>query len=397
MGYEPVTIREAAQMEVLLFVGLAFVGGLAVIFWGFQTYQFGRIIRDTPPEPVRSVAMGRTEVVGNVEPHKRMYDQPFTDGQCVYGKLKVREYKEYPNDDDKDDQWETVQTEEFATSFMIDDDTGQILIDPNDDTMFEVSSAHTTNISVDGGQSPPPPVQEFLSSAKSGAGSPPGVMATTGDDGASGLKGRVSGVLGSVTGGRIGSSDSGDEMDDAGTGGGQAGSAGGPNTDGPTNGPQGHGQGDQSPAGQQSQTEDLDEFEKVTEQVSEDASSVEHVTRSQLGSVSSTSRDRKYEQEVIPAEEEIYVYGGATRRDPTKIGPDDEAVAIQTDPSTEEFIISDKSEFELAKTYRNRSVVYMLSGLIASAFILALLAQILITGPLYGIDRAMPGIIGFLL
>ena len=56
LEYEPVTIREAAQLEILLFVGLAFVGGLAVVYWGFQTYQFGRVIRDTPPEPIQSVA-----------------------------------------------------------------------------------------------------------------------------------------------------------------------------------------------------------------------------------------------------------------------------------------------------------------------------------------------------
>lgn len=69
------TIGEATQAEILLFVGLAFVCGLLGVYWGLQTHQFGRVIRDTPPEPVRSVAMGRTEIPGEIVPAARMYER----------------------------------------------------------------------------------------------------------------------------------------------------------------------------------------------------------------------------------------------------------------------------------------------------------------------------------
>jgi hypothetical protein len=70
--------------------------------------------------------------------------------------------------------------------------------------------------------------------------------------------------------------------------------------------------------------------------------------------------------------------------------PQNQDVLIRSDPSTGEFIISDRDEFDLASTYRNRSAMYVIAGVIASAFILAVLVQILITGPLYGIEAAMP-------
>lgn len=289
MTYEPVTIREAAQMEVLLFVGLAFVGALAIIFWGFQTYQFGRLIRDTAPEPVSSVAMGRTELDGDAVPAETVFDQPFSEGQCVYAEFKVREYEE-SDDDDEDDSWETVQSGTRSAPFYIDDGTGRMLVEPNDDTIYELSDAWSTEIRVGRSESPPPVVQEFLGN---GGGVPP-------------------------------------------------------------------------------------------------TSDVDHVTRGEIGSVGSTNQKRRYKQTVVPINEETYVFGGATHRDPEEMGPDDDQVILSTDPGTQEFIISDKGEFELASFYRNRSIVYIAGGLIAGAMILAVLAQILITGPVFGIDLTLP-------
>lgn len=330
MGYDPVTIREAAQVEILLFVALAFVGGLGIVYWGFQTYQFGRLIRDTPPEPIGSVAMGRTEITGAVHPATRVYDQPFTAGQCVYGELTVREYKEY-DDDDKEDEWETVQTDSFGAPFYIEDGTGRMLVEPNDDTLYEISEAHTTTVSVSGGSTPPGPVQDFL---RSSSGS-----TYSSDDG--GLLARIRGVFGI------------------------AGS-------------------EETVQGGDPDTVDMGTREEG------DPAGIEHIRRSELGSVGTTSQDRRYIQTVLPLTDEGYVFGGATRPAADETVPNGEAVVLRADPTTGEFIISDKDEFELARVYRTRSVLYIGAGIVASAFILALLAQILLTGPLYGIEWALP-------
>jgi hypothetical protein len=63
---------------------------------------------------------------------------------------------------------------------------------------------------------------------------------------------------------------------------------------------------------------------------------------------------------------------------------------IRTDPSTGEFIISDKGEYSLASDYTKRSILYMGSGIVSGVLVLALLAQILITGSVYGIEAALP-------
>lgn len=343
MSYEPVTIREAAQLEVLLFVGLAFVGSLAIIYWGFQTYRFGRIISDTPPEPVRSVAMGRTEVNGQIVPNARIYDQPFTEGQCVYCEYTVREYKEYPNDDDKDDHWETVDSGTLGSSFYIDDGTGRILVEPNDDTIYEVSSEYSNTIRVGRRESAPSTVQEFLTGGS-------GYSATSRENSSTNLLGRL---RRKVFGGSSKTS-SVERRPDGGV--------------------------------EKEETATPEE----TAPLGDADSQFEYVTRGQIGSVSSTSRKRQYIQRVLPLDEETYVYGGAERRDPSKVDDGDVVEVIRTDPSTGEFIVSDKSEFDLARGYTKRSVVYMVSGLLSSAMILALLAQILLTGPVYGIEAALP-------
>ena len=348
VSYEPVTIREAAQVEVLLFVALAFVGALAIIYWGFQTYRFGRVISDTPPEPVRSVAMGRTEVNGQILPYQRVYDQPFTEGRCVYGEYKVREYKEYPNDDDKDDRWETVDSGSFGCPFYIDDETGKILVEPNDDTIYEISDEYSNTIRVGKNQSPPGTVQNFL------GGTSTATTSHSSDD-----ENANSGRLGRLRRRFFGG-------------------------DG----------GEQSNVTEQSfpdtQPNHGTTEEESEEDETEQANEYRHVRRSELSSASGTSRKRRYIQTVLPVEGETYVYGGATRRDPEDVSAGDVAEVIRTDPSTGEFIISDKSEFELARGYTKRSVMYMTAGLVCGAMILAVLAQILITGPLYGIEATLP-------
>jgi ribosomal protein L24E len=90
-----------------------------------------------------------------------VYDQPFTDGQCVYAEYEVREYREYPNDDDRDDEWKTVETGSFATAFEVEDNTGRMLVDPNGETLYEISDRNETLVKV-GKNSTPPVTRSWL-------------------------------------------------------------------------------------------------------------------------------------------------------------------------------------------------------------------------------------------
>ena len=354
MAYEPVTIREAAQVEVLLFVGLAFVGALGVIFWGFQTYQFGRIIRDTPTEKVRSLSMGRTEVQGNIIPTTSVYDQPFTEGQCVYYEYKVKEYKEDSDDDGK--SWQTIESNEASEPFYVDDGTGQILVNVRDDPIYEISDERTTEIEVS--SDPPPKVREFLG------------MDSQSTQASLDIGEKVWNAIGSVT--SLGDDE---PADDASTDDAEAAETGDPGeTDAQTKTTPGTREENQVPP------------EKRWEDV-------EYVTRDEIGSCSNTRNKRRYIQRVLPLGDEVYVYGGTERADVGDDQPFGESVTMQTDPSTDEFIISDMGEFSLARGYTKRSLLYIIAGIIASVIVLAILAQILVTGPIYGPEAAKPALV----
>jgi hypothetical protein len=367
MSYDPVTIGEAAQLEVLLFVALAFVGALAVVFWGFQTYQFGRIIRDTPPEPISGVAIGRTEIEGTVLPDRRVFDQPFAEGQCVYVEFEVEEYRNQDGDDDGK-EWVTIQSGARSEPFYVDDGTGRMHVEPNEETLYELSETCSRTIETGRGDSPPPVVREFL-----GVGASP-IDDDAGDDSGGwfgGLKRRVTGLFGggeddSQTGDSPTAGDASDTQLEERP---------------PRNLPDGPADSDGPADGEVDDAEDTD---------TRYGESVEHVDRNRIGSVSTTNRKRRYSQTVLPVQGEAYVFGGATSRDLTETDAGSESIYISTDPGTEEFIISDRDEFALASTYRTRSAIYIVAGIVSAGAILALLAQILITGPLYGVEATLP-------
>jgi hypothetical protein len=147
--------------EVLVLLAAGMLVGLVVIYYGFKTYRVGRLIKNTPTEKVRSAAVGRTELNGTAVPKDFVMDRPFTDGKCLYASYKVREYREY-NDDNKNNQWRTVFSKTLAPPFYLDDGTGEMLVDADPDAKFEISDSNSTTIRVGEYGNPPEMVQEFL-------------------------------------------------------------------------------------------------------------------------------------------------------------------------------------------------------------------------------------------
>lgn len=70
-------------------------------------------------------------------------DRPFTDGKCLYASYKVREYREY-NDDNKNDQWRTIFSKTLAPPFYLDDGTGEMLVDADSGLLSSVRSTVDT-------------------------------------------------------------------------------------------------------------------------------------------------------------------------------------------------------------------------------------------------------------
>jgi len=154
----------------LFFVLLFFFLGLYLVYKGFDEYRASRLIRDTATETVRSVAAGRTELTGTAKPDDTLFHRPFSDGECLYANYRIREKRDKSGQEGS--EWTTVDSDTWVTPFYLDDETGEIRVEPEAMAKFEISDEHTTTVTVGSGQREPPEIREFLeevSSASSGS------------------------------------------------------------------------------------------------------------------------------------------------------------------------------------------------------------------------------------
>lgn len=147
------------QLEGVLVLAGMFFGGLYIIYRGFDEYRVGRLIRDSATESVRAAAAGRTELTGTAEPLDVVLSRPFSDGECLYANYRIQEERE---DSDGDTSWTTLDSDTWLVDFMLDDGTGQIRVEPEISSKFEISDENSTTLSVAEHEPEPPEVREFL-------------------------------------------------------------------------------------------------------------------------------------------------------------------------------------------------------------------------------------------
>lgn len=147
------------SLDAVVVLGLLFMLGLYLVYRGFRTYQIGRAIRDTATETVRAVAVGRTELVGEVTPADTVLSTPFTEGECVYATYRIEEERE---DEDGNTSWATIDHDTWVTDFVLDDGTGSVRVAPEIDARYEISDANTASFVVPPKRSEPSTVARFL-------------------------------------------------------------------------------------------------------------------------------------------------------------------------------------------------------------------------------------------
>ena len=108
--------------------GLAlFGGGLFGFFWGLREYWRLRLLKNTPTAKINSVAIGLAELQGHAVPRETM-TSPIEQLPCVYWHYKVEELRR----SGKNRYWATIAEDKSHVPFYIEDDTGKILVDPED-------------------------------------------------------------------------------------------------------------------------------------------------------------------------------------------------------------------------------------------------------------------------
>lgn len=147
--------------EAWVILVIFFVVGLGLVYDGFQKWKRMRLIQDTPTEKVRSAAVGRTELDGNCVPCEGTISAPFTDEECLVARYEVEEWEEDDNDDSGGD-WKTIESGTRYRPFELDDGTGSMRVEPEDDATFKFGNEHRTRIRVGRRQREPDEVVAFL-------------------------------------------------------------------------------------------------------------------------------------------------------------------------------------------------------------------------------------------
>lgn len=149
----PLQNSDDSIIPLILFFGV----GLFLIYDGFRTWQQMRLMQDTPTEKVRSAAVGRTELTGTGRPMGAPIDRPFTEGDCLVATYKIEEW----DDDDDGGNWDTVESGALVAPFELDDGTGSIRVEPEEDATYEIAG-YRTRIRVGANETEPENIQQFL-------------------------------------------------------------------------------------------------------------------------------------------------------------------------------------------------------------------------------------------
>lgn len=153
-------------IPVPILVGvLAFLGGSVFLYLAVQRWRKAQLVRNTPTETADAMAFGRTELEGTVKPMAQVVDQPFDDGDCVYAWYKIEEYRRKrrkESADGKGKKWVTLDKGEVVVPFAVNDGTGTVLIDVEDDPDIRISKENRTRARVGARETEPEPVQRFL-------------------------------------------------------------------------------------------------------------------------------------------------------------------------------------------------------------------------------------------
>lgn len=139
---------------------LALVGGIAGMIHGFRRRKQRNLMQETPTQDIESLSVGVAEVNGTATTHPEhgTIPAPFSNEECLVAQWEIEEYES----DDDGGHWRSVAHGVESVPFYIDDGTGKLLVDPHQESLFDVKEHTEPQISVDADEEPPGPVREFI-------------------------------------------------------------------------------------------------------------------------------------------------------------------------------------------------------------------------------------------
>jgi E3 Ubiquitin ligase len=117
-----------------LFLLLAVAAAAAYSFWyAFKAWRENRLIADTPTSRVRSAAQGYVQFSGHgLLMSKEENRAPLSGIPCAWWRYKIEERRQ----SGRSRGWTTIQSDTSALPFILDDSTGQCVVDPRGAEVF---------------------------------------------------------------------------------------------------------------------------------------------------------------------------------------------------------------------------------------------------------------------
>lgn len=140
----------AREGEVPPWLGPAGIGlGVVAFYLGFRAYRKRQLVRDTPTSKIRSLAIGTAEVQGEAQPLAEPLVSPLTHTPACMYQFKVREKQTVRKQrtdpqtgrtrTETEEEWRTVLQLEEEVPFCVDDGTGRVPVEPDGaELLFEV-------------------------------------------------------------------------------------------------------------------------------------------------------------------------------------------------------------------------------------------------------------------
>jgi hypothetical protein len=121
----------AVDDAVLLALSVALAGGA---FWfGFEFWRRNRLIVDTPTSRIRSAAQGYVQLEGLGAAMPKAKDtSPLTGAPCYWWRYKI----EGKSGSGRSKSWEVIDEGTSEVPFLLNDGTGQCLVDPRDAVVY---------------------------------------------------------------------------------------------------------------------------------------------------------------------------------------------------------------------------------------------------------------------
>lgn len=124
-------LAQAEPGKFWIATALAALGGAALFVFGFMQLKRARLLEDTPTSRVRSAAQGYVELHG----HARLLPgpevkSPLSHERCCWWQYKIEQRRTEHLSGKRRTEWVTIENGTSDELFLLDDGTGECVIDP---------------------------------------------------------------------------------------------------------------------------------------------------------------------------------------------------------------------------------------------------------------------------